>query len=63
MRCEVGVEGGVRGGAAALLRNSSGVSAARSLTPCLRLHSSLLLPPTPLGASPGVDSPRGGGGC
>lgn len=40
-----------------------GVSAARSLTPCLRLHSSLLLPPTPLGASPGVGSPRGGGCC
>lgn len=39
-----------------------GISAARSLTPCLRLHSSLLPPPTPLGASPGVGSPRGGGG-
>lgn len=58
-----GSRGGVRGGAAALLRNSSAVSAARSLTPGLRLHSSLLLTPTLLRASPGVCSPGGGGGC
>lgn len=59
--CEVGVEGGERRGSCTSEKQLD-ISAARSLTPCLRLRSLLLLPPTPLGASPGVGSPRGGGG-
>lgn len=49
-RPEVGAQG-VREGPATFLRNSPAVPAARSLTPGLRLHSSPLQPPTPLGAS------------
>lgn len=50
---------GGEGRASYISEKQPGVPAARSLTPGLRLHSSPLQPPTPLGASWGSCSPDG----